>query len=106
MYEKLSSAVDKNWTTWWEFDDIYNTRAPLISWNWVPTIFFWAQRGCTCTKSVLYLSSYSQYSRCITGPILWSSEWFISMWYCWSNVTFSVLVSCAWIIPTTTWIDF
>jgi len=71
--------------------------------NWVPTIFFWAQRGrrCTCTKCVLYLSG--QYSRCITGLILWSSEWFISTWYFSWNVTFSVLSSCAWIIPTTVW---
>ena len=63
----------KNWRTWWEFEDFCN-RPPSIHWNWVPAIFPWAQaaRSSTYAKFFLYLSGYNQYSRWITGPILWS----------------------------------
>jgi len=76
--------------------------------NWVPTIFPWDQGGtrCTCTKFILCLSGYNQYSRWITGSILWPSEWFISTWYFSWNAAFSALVNCAWIIPTTVWTSF
>jgi len=89
MFEKLSRVIEKNWRTWWEFEDIFN-RPLLIPWNWVPTTFPWAQggRSCTYTKSVLYLSGYSQYSRWITEPFLWYSECFIiTLYFSW-NATF------------------
>ena len=49
----------------------HHNRPPSMFWNWVPTIFLWAQGGrkCTCTKHVLYISGYSQHSQWITGPI-------------------------------------
>ena len=51
----------KKLTNLLEFEDIHN-RPPSISWNRITMIFLWAQGGrCIFTKSVLYLSVYSQY---------------------------------------------
>jgi len=100
MFEKSSSVVEKTE----ERDQSLKTynRPPSIAWNWVSAIFLWAQGGsCIYTKSILYLSGCSQYSRLMTVPILWSSEWFFSTWYFSRNATFSDLVSCARIISIT-----
>jgi len=60
----------KRLRVWWEFEDS-NNRPPSIPWNWVHAIFLWVQgrRKFTCKKSIPNLSSYSQHSQRLTGPI-------------------------------------